>query len=358
MTLARLHFLDVYIPHNRPRAIVGTACQLFDTTISFGIAYLLLDAFAAAEGVFSGDTPMQGSVVTPLYYSFGVLMNLGVENLHPVHATAQAAAAFEHAIGLLFLVVIFQNAVNSPAVRSGSDAVTPPTRETGPRTLSGATYAAFLDTFRHPPPFVEHLFARFADYFASSSPILDVGSGRGEFLEVMRRAGIQAYGVDVNPVLVQRCRAAGLQVVEGDWLAHMSSLQDASLGGIFSAQFVEHMSCDDLVRFLRLAHQKLRPGGRMAIETLNPCVNTLMEKFFVDPTHEFPLHPDVLRFFVATSGFLDVSVAFYNPPAESSMLLTVPAGPETETINRNFALLNRLIFAPHYYCVTARTPEI
>ena len=134
--------------------------------------------------------------------------------------------------------------------------------------------------------------------------MLDVGCGRGEFLELLGEAGISARGIDLNHEMAEQCRARGLDVTEADAVGYLSTLPDGSLGGIFAAQVVEHLRADYLLQFLELAFHKLRPGGLLVLETLNPaCWIAFFESFIRDITHEWPLHPETLKYLVLASGF-------------------------------------------------------
>src|SRR5690606_18270552 len=111
-----------------------------------------------------------------------------------------------------------------------------------------------------------------------------------EFLELLRERGISARGVDTNHAMVEASRARGLDVTRGDALGYVASLPDASLGGVFAAQVVEHLPPDYLSRFLETAAHKLRPGGLMVLETINPaCWLAFFESYIRDLTHVRPI---------------------------------------------------------------------
>src|SRR5438445_404478 len=99
----------------------------------------------------------------------------------------------------------------------------------------------------------------YGDGLREAAPVLDVGCGRGEFLALLREAGVEARGVDADADMVAFARGEGLDVEQGDALAALAALADGSLGGIFLAQVVEHLPPTVLVRLLELAHAKLRP---------------------------------------------------------------------------------------------------
>src|SRR5262245_23925209 len=131
-------------------------------------------------------------------------------------------------------------------------------------------YFAFESRMRGPRELIRDRQREYVDDFRDAGPVLDVGCGRGEFLSLLAEAGIDAKGVDIDPDMAAFCRGQGLDVEEGDALAYMEGLDEGSLGGIFAAQFVEHLEPGPLTRFIALAAKRLRPGGVMVLETINP----------------------------------------------------------------------------------------
>jgi len=140
-------------------------------------------------------------------------------------------------------------------------------------------------------------------------------------------------------------------VLAVDWRTHLLSVADQSLGAIFAAQFVEHLTSEQLFEFVRLCAAKVRRGGVIVLETLTPCLNTLLEKFWVDPTHTSPVNPDALSFLVGCAGFKDVEVEYYNDSGKRLQRVATAGG---RVMNRNMEMLNALLYAPHYYAVIGR----
>src|SRR3954452_3039306 len=127
--------------------------------------------------------------------------------------------------------------------------------------------------------------------------------------------------------MAEGCRARGLKVTEADAVGYLAGLPDTSLGGIFSAQVLEHLEPAFLLEFLELAFLKLRPGGRLVLETLNPaCWVAFFDSYIRDITHVWPLHPDTLKYLVTASGFTRVSIEFRSPvPPEDRLQVIAPA---------------------------------
>jgi glycosyltransferase involved in cell wall biosynthesis/SAM-dependent methyltransferase len=165
-------------------------------------------------------------------------------------------------------------------------------------------YRAFTDAFRGPEERVRELQRPYLDLLEGTGPVLDVGCGRGELLDLLAERGIEATGVDSDAGMVEHCHAKGhTGVVLADGNEHLQSLQDASLGAIVSAEVIEHMPYDALQRFLELSVRKLRPGGVLLVETVNPHAVHAMKAFWVDPTHQHPLFPEVVLELCRIHGF-------------------------------------------------------
>ena len=225
--------------------------------------------------------------------------------------------------------------------------------------LASHKYVGFEDTFRGSQADVRARMAAYVPLFAGACDVLDLGCGRGEFLELLREAGIGARGVDTNHAMVEHCRARELEVVEGDGLAYLESLTDGSLGGLFAAQVVEHLEPAVLVGVLDAACRKLRPGARIVIETINPsCWFAFFEAYIRDITHVQPVHPETLRYLLQASGFHRVEIRYQVPYPQAEKLQGVPV-PETSasdseerqaladlalTFNANIERMNNLMF--------------
>ena len=137
--------------------------------------------------------------------------------------------------------------------------------------LDAYKYVGFENEFRGSREAITARLESYLPYFDGAADVLDVGCGRGEFLELLKSRGIRGRGLDLNHEMAEVCRAAGLDVVERDVVSYLEPLPDGSLGGLFAAQVVEHLEPGYLLRFLELAFHKLRPGAPIVLETLNPA---------------------------------------------------------------------------------------
>ena len=236
--------------------------------------------------------------------------------------------------------------------------------------LDAYQYICFEDVFRGSPEEVAARQRAYLPYFEGASDVLDAGCGRGEFLALLREEGIPARGVDTNAEAVERCRERGLEADRTDALACLRALTDESIGGLFSAQVVEHLEADYLMRMLGEAHRTLRAGSRIVLETINPASWTAFFSAYVrDITHRHPLHPDTLGYLLRASGFVDVTIVYRAPVPEAAKLRRVSVDPAldgtpggaagrglADTLNQHAELLNSLLFADQDYAAVARRP--
>ncbi len=219
-------------------------------------------------------------------------------------------------------------------------------------------YVGFEDQFRGSATVIRDRLRDYLPLFMAGQEVLDIGCGRGEFLDLLRQQGVHARGLDINHEMVEVCRQRGLDATEGDALAYLQHLDDESLDGIFAAQVVEHLAPDYLMRLLQRAGEVLRPGGVLALETVNvACWFAFFQSYVRDITHVRPLHPDTLAYFVRASGFPHVDVRFRSPYPEAHKLQHVAGGDALHyTVNANVDKLNSLLFTHLDYAVIATKP--
>jgi O-antigen chain-terminating methyltransferase len=186
---------------------------------------------------------------------------------------------------------------------------------------------------------------------------LDIGCGRGEFLEAARDAGLKAIGVDLNPEMVAFCNGRGLEVAENDAVEYLRGLPDASLGGILAAQLIEHLELDQLTEMVSLCSAKLKPGGVFIAETVNPqCLSTFSGAFYLDLTHIKPIHPEAARFLWRWAGLGQVEVVYLSPYPPDHRLENFSESDDglAGVVNRNVQRLNALLYSHQDYAVVGR----
>lgn len=158
--------------------------------------------------------------------------------------------------------------------------------------------SSFVDEFRGTRPELVERARGLAGHLDGCSPVLDVACGRGEVLEVLATAGVTARGVDPDPELIELAEAQGVEAAVGDGLRELTGLADAELGGIVAVQILDRWSPNEVLGFVALAADKLRPGGRLVVECHDPDGAAT-----ADPTRRNPVHPDYLAFLVGRAGF-------------------------------------------------------
>jgi O-antigen chain-terminating methyltransferase len=260
------------------------------------------------------------------------------------------------------------------AVATAAPGAPAPSAPRAPRAPSAPdkdpSYLAFEDCFRGSEAEIR---ARQQDYvplFSGAQDVVDIGCGRGEFLSLLKEAGISARGVDLSAEMVAACGARGLTAEHADAVAYLEGLPEQSIDGLFAAQVVEHLQPERLMALLRAAARAMRPGARLVLETINPsCWVAFFDSFLRDLTHARPLHPETLKFLVIASGFGEAEVRFRTPIPETDRLCRVaaiaeppPSAPPdarrfaelVAAFNLNMERLNDRLFTHLDYAVVAR----
>lgn len=261
---------------------------------------------------------------------------------------ADAAAASNERAGRLLREL--EERLTRVERRGGGAASAPPaTVAAQPAAAALPDYFAFESRMRGSVDSIRRRQRRYVEDFSEAAPVLDIGCGRGELLQLLREAGVEARGIDADADMVAYARGEGLAVEQADLVEYLERVDDGSLGGIFMGQVVEHLPPGVLVRSLELAARKLRPAGLLVAETINPLSPLALRHYFADLTHAQPLVPETLELLARQSGFAETEVRFLNEPAER---LTEPDDP---VIAANVRRLNELLFAPLDYALVART---
>jgi SAM-dependent methyltransferase len=219
-------------------------------------------------------------------------------------------------------------------------------------------YAAFEDRFRGDPalirarvePYLE--LVREAEAGTAIAPVVDVGCGRGEWLEVLRDQGFVAWGIEINRAFIRRCRDRDLKVTEGDALETLRALPESSLGAITFLHIVEHLPFERVIALLDEARRVLRPRGLIVVETPNPeNLSVAHHLFYMDPTHRNPLPPEALRWIVEARGFPDARI---NRLTAARELNAPPVLPDNAPGAASINVLLHALNVPADYAIVAR----
>ncbi len=176
-------------------------------------------------------------------------------------------------------------------------------------------------------------------------PVLDLGAGRGEWLELLKENGFEASGVDLNAVMVGLCQELELDCVEGDALVCLKALPNESLGMLSGFHIIEHLPFEMFVALLDEAMRVLAQGGLILLETPNPA-NVLVgsHTFYMDPTHRNPMPSEMVRIIAEARGFAEVEIRTLHPASGQFQ------AQDTDLA----AQLDALFYGPQDYAVIGR----
>ncbi len=224
-------------------------------------------------------------------------------------------------------------------------------------------YFVFENRHRGDEQDIARRMSGYVEYFDGCSRVLDIGCGRGEFLALLRERGITGYGIEPNLNLASYCRNKGFDVEQVDVFAHLQSIPDNTLDGIFMAHVVEHFTPQDLQRLLQLCFAKLAHHKCFIAETPNPkSLYAFSHFFYKDVTHRNPLPSEALEFLVKCAGFQDIQVVYKNPFSPQELLKELSIEHMTdserylfgERLNQNIRQLNNLLYGYPDYGIIAR----
>lgn len=185
--------------------------------------------------------------------------------------------------------------------------------------MSDGFYRAFEERHRGSRELIK---GRLADYMPFVEPLLrtypsaqavDLGCGRGEWLEVLTEYGFKPKGVDIDDTMLAACEGLDLSVEQGDALCYLSALPDESQAVVSAFHVVEHISFDQLQNLIADALRVLKPGGLLIMETPNPeNIVVATQNFYLDPTHQKPIPEMLLSFVTEHLGFARVKTLRLN----------------------------------------------
>jgi len=187
-------------------------------------------------------------------------------------------------------------------------------------SILDAMYLSFEERFRGSPAEIKRklqVYLPIIDSVASAkmdkddTRILDVGCGRGDWLDLLRETGYRAQGIDRNEIAVRHCRQRGLDVAMADVIEFLKEVEGDSLDVITGFHLIEHLPFRVLISLFDESLAALRSGGVIILETPNPT-NILVSAydFYRDPGHLRPLHPDTIDFIAGNRGFVRTGAYF------------------------------------------------
>ena len=94
--------------------------------------------------------------------------------------------------------------------------------------------------------------------------LLEIGCGRGEFLEHAGKAGIPCRGIELNEAAVEKAVEAGLKVEARD-VMELAGEMAGRFDAVSAFQVLEHIA--EPLDFLKACVELVRPGGRLLFST-------------------------------------------------------------------------------------------
>jgi len=214
-----------------------------------------------------------------------------------------------------------------------------------------ALYAALEDEFRGSRSEIKERLSFYlpklteAGIGSESMPVLDVGCGRGEWLELLREQQMTASGIDLNRVLLAICEERELPAIEAEAVAYLRSLPEASLGAVTAFHLIEHLTLPQLLNLLDAIWRVLKPGGMAIFETPNPNNMFVSSRYFyLDPTHRHPVPPLLGRFLAEARGFERVEILELHPWPDEHRV-------DTRTGGDVAARFNECFYGPQDYAI-------
>ena len=218
-----------------------------------------------------------------------------------------------------------------------------------------AFYFSFENRFRGPRKDIKKRvrfylpFLRKARAGTKARPVLDVGCGRGEWLELLREGKLEAIGIDLNEAMVAQCKERGLEVVQGDAIEFLRNLPDRSQGAVTGFHIIEHLPLEVLIQLLMHSRRVLKPGGIAIFESPN-CKNLMVGacNFNIDPTHRNPVFPETAQFMLETHGFERVTLKYLSPVDTTTL----------GNIDEESPRIRELLYGPQDFAVIGYAPAV
>ncbi len=144
---------------------------------------------------------------------------------------------------------------------------------------------------------------KYVKYFQKGELVLDVGCGRGEFLELLKQNNIKGQGIDSDPQMIDLCLQKNLKAVNSSVMNHLSPLKEF-YDGIFASHVLEHLPPDSVTEFIGNCYRALKPQGKLIAITPNPeNLQVITCTFWLDLTHRRPYPLILLKALFEKSGF-------------------------------------------------------
>lgn len=163
---------------------------------------------------------------------------------------------------------------------------------------------------------------------------VDLGCGRGEWLQKLGESGFRTIGVDINDSMVDACKKNGQESVNEDAISYLASLESESVSVLTAFQVIEHMPKAKVTKLITEAHRVLKKGGVLILETPNICnIEVGASSFYIDPTHINAVHPAFLQFLAESLGYTKSEIAYWKQREIDAWMESVVSQEENGTVD-------------------------
>lgn len=219
-------------------------------------------------------------------------------------------------------------------------------------------YSQFEDQFRGPEGLVAERQKVYLDYLNQKLETLDIGCGRGEFLQLLQGQGFKARGIDSDKQMVERCRQKGLEVEQAEAVSYIERYP-GKLGNIFLSQIVEHMDYKDIYKVIKTCWEKMEPEAVILIETINPnSFYAQSRAYVIDPTHVSLVSPETISYTYQKVGFRNLKLIYKSPVPQEQRLSLIEEKTGDKKIdgiisdlNKDLAKIDDIMFGNLEYAI-------
>lgn len=219
--------------------------------------------------------------------------------------------------------------------------------------ISPFQYSDFEKRFRGSSDTIKENLKKYIPFFKGAQNVIDIGCGRGEFIQLLKNEGVSAEGIDISDSMLKEAREKGLNCINKDALEYLKEKAGNSVEGIFSSQVIEHFEPEYLKKVVNESFRILKPGSPVILETINPLsLFALTNIYYLDITHQKPLHPEFMRYMLESAGFSKVEI-IYSEPLHTHFLEEIQPDKESaREFNSNVDKLNKILFNSPDYAVS------
>lgn len=218
-------------------------------------------------------------------------------------------------------------------------------------------YFLFEELYRGSREEIKEKQKAYLPYFTGKEHVLDLGCGRGEFIELLIENGVRATGVELHDEMVEYCKDKGFNVVQEDLLSYLKSVPSNSIGGIFLGQVIEHLSPEQIIILAEESNRVLMPTSWIIAETPNPrTLSVFTNSFYMDITHDKPVHPETAKFIFDSAGFYHTEIGYTSPNQDSVKLpkLQSDSIDNVNEFNQGVERINEILFGYQDFFIAAQ----